>query len=69
MTIADLPNQWESGTSSNREREHEYELTVTLEDAARLRALADLYPDYSEEQLLNDLLSAALKDLPNPARK
>jgi len=53
MKIADLPNQWETGKSRDEARKHEYEMTVTLEDAARLRALAELYPDYSEEELLS----------------
>lgn len=66
MKIADLPNQWETGKSGKEKREHEYGTTLTLEDAARLRALAELYPDYSEEELLSDLLSAALSDLPDP---
>ncbi len=44
-------------------------MNVTLEDAARLRALAELYPDYSEEELLRDLLNAALSDLPEPGRQ
>lgn len=69
MKIADLPNQWESGKPVSEERRHEYEMTVTLEDAARLRALAELYPDYTEEELLSDLLSAALSDLPDPGEK
>ena len=66
MKIADLPNQWGTGKSRDEAREHEYEMRVTLEDAARLRALAELYPDYTEEELLSDLLSAALSDLPEP---
>ena len=58
MKIADLPNQWESGKSGSDDRKHEYEMTLT-----------DLYPDYSEEELLNDLLSAALSDLPDPGAR
>ena len=65
MKIADLPEHWKK--KNNREEEtHEYEMTVTLEDAARLKALAELYPEHSEEELLSDLLSAALQDLPEP---
>ena len=66
MKIADLPNQWEAGKAGGEERGHEYGTTLTLEDAARLRALAELYPDYTEEELLSDLIRAALSDLPKP---
>lgn len=69
MKIADLPKHWETGKQTADDGQHEYEVNVTLEDAARLRALAELYPDYSEEELLRDLLNAALADLPDPGRQ
>ncbi|MFO7787283.1 MAG: hypothetical protein R6W87_05830 [Halospina sp.] len=69
MKIADLPKQWEAGEHTPEDGKNEYEVNVTLEDAARLRALAELYPDYSEEELLRDLLNAALSDLPEPGRQ
>lgn len=69
MKIADLPKQWETGERTAEDGQQGYEVNVTLEDAARLRALAELYPDYSEEQLLRDLLNAALSDLPEPGRR
>ncbi|MEQ6885879.1 hypothetical protein [Salicola sp. Rm-C-2C1-2] len=69
MKIADLPKQWETGERTANTGKQEYEVNVTLEDAARLRALAELYPDYSEEELLRDLLNAALSDLPESGRR
>lgn len=69
MKISDLPKQWESGQRTAGDGAQEYEVNVTLEDAARLHALAELYPDYSEEELLRDLLNAALSDLPEPGRQ
>ena len=34
-----------------------------MEDAARIAALAELYPDRSESEILNDMIAAALDDL------
>lgn len=65
MKITELPEYWKNN-KTREDKPHEYEMTVTLEDAARLKALAELYPDHSEEELLSDLLSAALEDLPDP---
>jgi hypothetical protein len=41
----------------------EYLVRLKLEDAARLHALAELYPDIGAEHLITDLLSAALDEL------
>ena len=65
MKIAELPDFWKKKKARD-EKTQEFEMTVTLEDAARLKALAEIYPDHSEEELLSDLISAALQDLPDP---
>ena len=38
-------------------------MRLPLEDAARVAALAELYPDRSESDILNDMIAAALDDL------
>ncbi len=62
MKVTDLPKHWEKKKQSV-ERTHDYNLRLPLEDAARLAALAELYPDRSESDILNDMIAAALDDL------
>jgi predicted DNA-binding protein len=62
MKVTDLPKHWES-TREPVERSHDYNLRLPLEDAARIAALAELYPDRSEADILNDMIGAALDDL------
>jgi len=62
MKVTDLPKHWE-GAKKPVERSHDYNLTLPLEDAARIAALAELYPDRSEADILNDMIGAALDDL------
>lgn len=62
MKVTDLPKHWEK-QKEPVERTHDYNLRLPLEDAARLAALAELYPDRSESDILNDMIGAALDDL------
>ncbi|SFM12271.1 hypothetical protein [Marinobacter zhejiangensis] len=62
MKVTELPKHWESKPEPV-ERAHDYNLRLPLEDAARVAALAELYPDRSESDILNDMISAALDDL------
>jgi hypothetical protein len=41
----------------------EYSMRLSLDDAARLHALAELFPGQSIEQILTDLLSAGLDEI------
>lgn len=41
----------------------EYPVRLPVDDAARLHALAELFPGCSREQIITDLVSAALKEL------
>jgi hypothetical protein len=41
----------------------EYAIRLPLDDAARLQALSEMYPGTSREQIITDLLGAALKEL------
>ena len=65
--LTELPKRWESPNAEKPGKTRQYEVHVALEDAARLKALADMFPNRSEEELINDLLDAALRDLPDPA--
>lgn len=62
MKVTDLPKHWETDKQPV-ERTHDYNLRLPLEDAARIAALAEIYPDRSESDILNDMISAALDDL------
>ncbi|WP_111497492.1 MULTISPECIES: hypothetical protein [Marinobacter] len=62
MKVTDLPKHWE-GTKEDSEQAKSYTLRLPLEDAARIAALAELYPDRSEADILNDMIGAALDDL------
>ncbi|MDY6814747.1 MAG: hypothetical protein SV598_02520 [Pseudomonadota bacterium] len=62
MKVTDLPKHWEK-EKEPVERTHNYNLRLPLEDAARIAALAELYPDRTEADILNDMIGAALDDL------
>lgn len=62
MKVTDLPKHWEK-EKQPEERVHNYNLRLPLEDAARIAALAELYPDRTESDILNDMIAAALDDL------
>lgn len=62
MKVTDLPKYWEK-KKEPVERTHDYNLRLPLEDAARVAALAELYPDRTESDILNDMIAAALDDL------
>ncbi|WP_372985811.1 hypothetical protein [Marinobacter sp.] len=62
MKVTDLPKHWEK-EKEPVERTHDYNLRLPLEDAARIAALAELYPDRTEADILNDMIGAALDDL------
>lgn len=62
MKVTDLPKHWQEAKQS-ADRTHDYNLRLPLEDAARVAALAEMYPDRSEADILNDMIAAALDDL------
>lgn len=62
MKVTDLPAHWE-GKKEEDERPQSYTLRLPLEDAARIAALAELYPERTETDILNDMIGAALDDL------
>lgn len=62
MKIKELVKEWED-SASGRLTEQEYRLRLDVEDAARLAALAEMYPKRKTDELLADLVSAALAEL------
>lgn len=62
MKVTDLPKHWQDAKKPT-DRTHDYNLRLPLEDAARVAALAEMYPDRSEADILNDMIAAALDDL------
>ncbi len=62
MRVHDLVELWEQGASEQRTREY-YAVRLPVHDAAKIAALAELYPGRSEAQLITELLSAALDEL------
>ncbi len=62
MTLRDLIKTWEK-TASSPLTEREYRVRLTLADAAKIAALAEMYPSRSPEQILTELVSAALNEL------
>lgn len=62
MKLSELAQMWE-GTAGGQLTREQYQLHLSIEDAAKLEALAEMYPRRSLENLLGDLVSAALNDL------
>ena len=62
MKLRELLSLWEK-TSSGTLTQEEYRVRLPVEDAAKLKALAELYPRRDIEELITDLLSASLNEL------
>ena len=62
MKIRELIGHWEQNASGQLTQET-YCLHLDLESAARLNALAEMYPKRNVEVLLGELVSAALEEL------
>ncbi|MEQ9464156.1 MAG: type 1 pili tip component [Haliea sp.] len=62
MRIEELARNWES-EATGEEALFDYRVSLPLEDAAKLEALTELFPRRIREQLIAELLSAAMDDL------
>ncbi|MFV3369690.1 pilin assembly protein [Pseudomonas sp. NY15435] len=62
MKIRELVRHWEKN-ARGRMTNHQYSIPLDVETAARLAALHDMYPKRSAEDLLGELVSAALEEL------
>ena len=62
MKLRELIKRWEESASEQR-TPFTYSVRLPLQDAAKLAALAEMYPGRSETELITDLLSAALDEV------
>lgn len=62
MRIKDLILEWERQASEPRTAET-YSIRLPIHDAARIHALAEMYPGREPADFIRDLLSAALDEL------
>lgn len=62
MKIKELVQEWEN-SATGRMSTAEYTIPLDVESAARLAALAEMYPKRSTEELLGELVGAALEGI------
>ncbi len=62
MSFKELLESWRAGAAAPRTAKA-YSVRLPLDDAARLGALADMFPGRTTEQLITELLGAALRDV------
>ncbi len=62
MTFKALLDDW-SNTVEPKKTEDAYAVRLRVEDAARVRALADLFPGIDQERVITDLLAQALDEI------
>lgn len=62
LKIQDLPRRWDAPPSARRSR-HSHEAKLSLRDVARIRALSEIYPGVDSDQVVSDLIRAALDEL------
>lgn len=62
MNVRDLLSVWDE-TAGGELTVEQFAVHLPVEDAARLRALAEMYPRRTLEEITTDLLSAALNEV------
>ena len=62
MTFKALLDDWSKQNPPEKTAE-KYAVRLTIEDAARVHALADLFPGVDTERVITDLLSTALDEI------
>lgn len=62
MTLRELIGIWERSPNSPK-TDREYTVKLSKQDAAKLAALEEMYPSRTKEQLITELLTAALHEL------
>lgn len=62
MNVKELVGLWENHAQGLL-TEQSYQVNFTLEDAAKIEALSEMYPRRTKEQLISELLSASLAEL------
>ena len=62
MSFKDLLASWRE-TASQPRTATEYAVRLPVDDAARLAALAEMFPGRTPEQIITDLLATALQEI------
>ena len=62
MSFKKLLDSWRE-TAAEPRTASEYTVRLPVDDAARLQALAEMFPGRTPEQLITDLLGAALEEV------
>jgi hypothetical protein len=62
VKFKELLDTWQQNAAGPRTAT-EYAVRLPVDDAARLHALVELFPGRTREQLITDLLSAALQEI------
>lgn len=62
MSFKELLDSWRESTAAPRAPQA-YAVRLPVDDAARVAALADMFPGRAPEQLITELLGAALKEV------
>lgn len=62
MYLKKLVDEWESN-AQGKLTQQTYSVHLRVEDAAKIDALSEMYPKRSKEQLISELISAALGEL------
>ncbi|CCK75648.1 MAG: hypothetical protein KBT75_14170 [Oleispira antarctica] len=62
MKLNTLMKYWETEFAGQLSDEG-YQIKLSVEDAARLEALCEMFPKYPRENLLRDLISSALTEV------
>jgi hypothetical protein len=60
--MKELLDRWQSDAAA-RVTTHTYAVHLHLDEAARVHALAELFPGRTRDQIITDLLSAALDEI------
>ncbi len=62
MTFKKILDSWAADEAPDKTAEA-YSIPLNVKDAARVEALAELFPGVDRERIISDLLSAALDEL------
>lgn len=62
MDVKELLKKWEQ-SSGVKMTAHEYGVRLPVHDAARIAALAEMYPHKNESEIITELLSVILDEL------
>ncbi|MFT7109204.1 MAG: hypothetical protein ACI843_000863 [Psychrobacter glaciei] len=62
MNVRDLMSSWESARSKDY-AEEKYNIKLPVKDAARIEALAGLYPGLNKNEVISQLVAVALDEV------